>query len=129
MFPGWWVVLTSGFLSLWGHGYYSYGFSALFKPISSELGFSRVATSVPASIGRLEGGFEAPLTGWLTDRFGPKWIVLFGVFLIGLGFILMNFINSLWVFFVVWGIIVRSGMNIGLSLPLDCHSQSYALAA
>lgn len=119
IFFGWWTVLTGGVLSLLGHGYYTYGFSALFKPISAELGFSRTATSIPASIGRLEGGFEAPITGWVTDRFGPKWIVLLGVFLIGSGLVLMYFVNSLWAYYVVWGVILGTGINIGLSLPID----------
>ena len=75
--------------------------------------------SVPAGIGRLEGGVEAPLSGWLTDRFGPRWVVLFGVFVIGLSLILMNFMNSLWVFYAVWGVMLGTGVNIALSVPLD----------
>ncbi len=104
---------------MWGHGYQSRGFSALFKPISSELGFSRAVTSVPASIGRLEGGFEAPLTGWLTDRFGPRWIVLSGVFLFGLSLILMNYINSVWAFYVVWGVMLGTAVNTSATVPLN----------
>jgi sugar phosphate permease len=106
-------------LALWGHGYHAYGFSALFKPISSELGFSRAAASVAASIGRLEGGFESPLSGWFTDKYGPKWIVLAGVFFIGLSLILMNFINSLWTFYVIWGVMLGTGTNIALAMPLQ----------
>ena len=119
IFFGWWTVLTGGILALWGHGYHSYGFSALFKPIASELGFSRAATSVAASIGRLEGGFEAPLAGWVTDRFGPRLIVLIGVFIMSLSLILMNFIDSLWAFYVVWGVMFGTGFNIAVTLPID----------
>ncbi len=119
IFPGWWMVLAGGFTGLWGHGYAMYGFSALFKPIASELGFSRAVTSIAASVGRFEGGFEAPLAGWITDRFGPRWIVILGIFLMGLGLILMNFINSLWAFLIVWGGIVATGSNIGLTLPIQ----------
>ena len=88
---GWWTALAGGILALWGYGYQAYGISALFKPIASELGFSRTATSVAASIGRFEGGFEAPLVGWMTDRFGPRWIVFCGIFFISVALVLMYF--------------------------------------
>lgn len=125
IFFGWWIVLIGGILTIWGSGYQLYGFSALFKPISSELGFSRAATSVATSIGRFEGGFEAPLSGWATDRFGPKWIVISGVFLIGLSLILMNSIHSLLSYYIVWGVLLGTGINIGLALPLDTTIQNW----
>jgi len=116
---GWWTAIAGGIIALWGHGYHAYGISALFKPIATDLGFSRAATSVPTAIGRLEGGVEGPLSGWLTDRFGPRWVIFFGVLLIGLSLILMNFTNSLWVFYAVWGVMLGTGVNIALSVPLD----------
>ncbi len=112
-------MLTGGFLALWGQGFRIYGFSALFKPISEELGFTRAVTSVASSIGRLEGGFEAPISGWATDRYGPKWLIFGGVFVIGVGLILMYFIDSLWAFYVVWGVIVGTGANVALAIPLQ----------
>ncbi len=119
IFPGWWIVLATGFVTLWGHGYYSQGFSALFKPISADLGLSRAVTSVASSIGRFEGGLEAPIIGWLTDRYGPKWVMMFGAFLIGLGLLLMGVVNSLWAFYLAWGVVLGTGMNIGLTIPMD----------
>jgi MFS family permease len=119
IFFGWWTALTAGLLPFWAMGYYAYGISALFKPISSELGITRAMTSVAASVGRFGGGFEAPLSGWIADKYGPKWIVLFGVSLISLSLILMNFINAYWGYLVVWGIMLGTGVNVGLSVPLD----------
>jgi len=119
IFFGWWTVLTGSFLCLWGFGYYYIGMSALFKPIAMELGLSRAATSVAASIGRFQGGFESLLSGWLTDKFGPKIVVTTGVFLIGLGLVSMNFINSIWSYYLVWGVIAGSGVNIALTLSMD----------
>ncbi len=119
IFQGWWLVFATGFVTFWGHGFYTQGFSALFKPIAADLNLSRAVTSVAASIGRFEGGLEAPIIGWLTDRFGPRWIMLFGIFLIGLGLILMWFVNSLWAFYLVWGVILGTGMNAGLTIPID----------
>ncbi|MFC2006579.1 MFS transporter [Chloroflexota bacterium] len=119
VFFGWWAVFGGGILALFGYGFYTYGFSALFKPISSELGWSRAVTSVPASIGRFEGGIEGPVSGWATDKFGPRWVVFLGIFMVGLGLILMNFIQSLWFFYITWGVILGTGCNVGLSVPID----------
>jgi sugar phosphate permease len=118
IFPGWWIVLSGGFLDFWVYGYQGYGISALFKPIASELGFSRAAASVPTSIGRLEGAFESPLAGWFTDRYGPRWIIFFGIFLVGLSLILMNFINSLWGYYLVWGVMLGTGHNVSTTIPV-----------
>ncbi len=119
VFPGWWTVLAGSFISAWGIGFHVHGFSALFKPIASELGLNRSATSVAASIARLGRGIESPLAGWLADRFGPRLLVTIGIFITGLGLILMNYINSLWSFYIVWGVIIGTGFNIGLEIPLD----------
>lgn len=118
IFFGWWTVIAGGLVDLWGAGYQVYGISALFKPISQELGISRAVTSIASSIGRLEGGLEGPLTGWISDKYGPKWIIMFSVFCMALALILMNYVGSLWAFLVVWGVLLGTGHNI-LSLPLD----------
>jgi sugar phosphate permease len=119
IFPGWWTVLAGGLLALWGYGYNAYGISALFKPISQEFGFKRAATSVASSIGRFEGGIEGPITGWVTDRFGARYVILLGVFFMSLALLLMRLVNSLWSFYLIWGVMLGTGSNIALSLPID----------
>ncbi|MFC2010908.1 MFS transporter [Chloroflexota bacterium] len=119
IFFGWWTVFAGSIISFLGVGYHIYGISALFKPIASEMGFNRAVTSVAVAIDRLAGGFEGPLAGGLTDRFGPKWVIFSGVFLFGLGLILMNFINSLWAFYIAWGVILGAGASIAFGMPLD----------
>jgi len=118
-FPGWWIVLATGFVTFWAHGYYTQGFSALFKPISTDLGLSRATTSVASSIGSFEAGIESPLAGWFTDRFGPRRVIFFGTFLMGLGLMSMWLVNSTWAFFLVWGGIVATGLNVGMAIPVD----------
>ncbi|MBI4596070.1 MAG: MFS transporter [Candidatus Tectomicrobia bacterium] len=119
IFPGWWTVVTGSFMNLWGAGYTVYGFSALFKPMSAELNFSRAVTSVAASIGRLQSGIQDPVLGWMVDRFGPRRVVLFSIFLLGIGLMSMYFIYSLWAFYLVWGIVVGIGQNVSSGLPIN----------
>ncbi len=119
IFPGWWAVLAGTWLNFWGSAFAAYGFSALFKPISAELGFSRAATAVASGISRFEGGFLSPVVGWLVDRFGPRWVAVFGTFLFSLALALMYFVNSLWAFYLVWGVILGSGQNFSSGIPVD----------
>jgi len=119
VFFGWWMTLASGIMCLWGYGYHVYGFSALFKPLSEELGFSRTATSFAASLTRLEGGLEAPLVGWLSDKFGPRILVMVGVFMTGLGMICMYWVHSLLSFYLAWAVLCSTGINISLGMPME----------
>jgi sugar phosphate permease len=119
VFFGWWTVIAGGIITFWGMGFGTFGFTALFKPIASELGFNRAVTSVAASVGRAEGGFISPVVGLVIDKFGPKWLVFFGVLGMGASLVLMYFINSLWAFYLVWGVLLGIASNVGFMLPLD----------
>jgi len=119
VFFGWWTVLFTGMLSGMGHGFYTLGFSVFFKDLAAELGLSRALTSIGSGIGRLEGGLESALSGWLADKFGPKWVIFAGVCLTGLSLMLMYFVNSAWMYFLVWGFLIGSGLNLGLTVTVD----------
>ena len=93
IFFGWWSVLFIGIVSGLGHGYNTYGISVIFKPVAAELNLDRAATSWGPGIGRLEGGITSPLVGWLSDKFGPRGIIITGLFIAGAGLVLMNFIS------------------------------------
>jgi sugar phosphate permease len=46
-------------------------------------------------------------------------MVFFGVLGMGLSLILMNYVNSLWAFYLVWGVLLGIASNVGFMLPLD----------
>ena len=119
IFFGWWSVSFIGIVAGLGHGFNTYGISVLFLPISQELGLNRAATSWAPGIGRLEGGITSPLVGWLSDKFGPRWIVVFGIIVAGAGMIMMNFITEVWQYYVAWGALIGLGLNIGLTVAVD----------
>jgi cyanate permease len=119
IFYGWWIVLVTGLVSGLGAGFYYYGISIFFKDITSELGTGRAITSVASSIGRMEGGIISPITGWLGDKFGPRWLILTGTCLLSLGLALMYTITSVWAYFLVWGLVSGLGMNLGMTVAVD----------
>lgn len=116
---GWWINLVSGLLSGLSHGFIALGGSALFKPIASELGLSRAMTSVANSLARLEGGVQAPVTGVLVDKFGARWLLTVGGSLMIIGLVWMNYVTSVWTYYIAWGLVIATGYNIGFTLTLD----------
>jgi len=91
----------------------------MFKPIASDLGLSRAATSVVTGVRTLQTGVVFPIAGWLSDKFGPKWVIISGICITGTGFVLMNYINSAWAYYVVWGAIMGIGHSLGLTVAID----------
>jgi sugar phosphate permease len=116
---GWWTVIAGGITSMWSAGYYHYGFSALFKPISETLKLTRAAAAWPAAIGRLEGGIESPISGLITDKFGPRTIATLGALFFGLSLMLMYFVNSQWTFYLVWGVLLGTAYNLTSTIPVN----------
>ncbi|MEE9517479.1 MAG: MFS transporter [Candidatus Adiutricales bacterium] len=115
MFYGWRIVFFGFFINAFGVGTFFYGFSTFFNPMTEEFGWSRAKMAGVYSLSRLEGGIEGPLVGWLIDRFGARKLLLIGCVMTGFGFILISQISSLWHLYLVFGIILSIGYNMGFS--------------
>lgn len=85
-----------------GGGLHQFGFTVFFLPISQDLGLSRAATSLAFSLSRAQGAIEAPLVGYLIDRYGPRPILVTAVFLAGVGYILLSWVHSYTSFMIVY---------------------------
>lgn len=98
-------------------GVFFYGFSAFFDAILKDFGWSKGAASGAFAFQRMEQGIFGPIVGYITDRWGPRRALLFGAFLMGLGFILMSQINSLWQFYAAFGVLAL-GLGFGSFLTV-----------
>jgi MFS family permease len=89
------------------------------KPMTEEFGWSRSAFSGAMTIGTLLGGFVAVGVGPLIDRFGPRWTVAIGLFVVGGTLVLLSAITSLWQFYVleIIGRMVTMGI-VGLAVQV-----------
>ena len=119
LFFGWWITIVTSIISGLASGFATQGASAMFKPIAAELNLSRASASVATGIRSLQSGVMFPLSGWLSDKFGPKWVVITGLCIMGTGLVLMNYINSAWAYYAVWGLMMGLGQSLGLSIAID----------
>jgi MFS family permease len=119
LYFGWWINIAVSFFFALATGYAGQGASIIFKPLSRDLGLSRTATSIATGIGSLQNGITFPLAGWLSDKYGSKYLAVAGCCIMGTGLILMNFIQSAWEYYIVWGLLIAGGSTLGFSVSID----------
>jgi MFS family permease len=61
--------------------------------------------------------FSIIVSGKLYDRYGPKWVIAISSVFFSCGYMLIFFIDSLWQFYICYGILAAIGMG-GTSVPL-----------
>jgi MFS family permease len=113
-FYGYIIILASFFVMLVTWGIYT-TFGLFLKPFQDVFGWSNADISLAYSLSMIIYGVLGFVMGGLNDRFGPRIVMSISGVLLGLGFILMSRINSLWHLFLFYGII-GIGMS-GLWVP------------
>lgn len=108
-FYGWVVVLAGALIWALSVGMFQ-SFGVFFKPISSEFDWSRGLTSGGFTLFAVLMGFFSPLTGKLVDKYGPRIVILLGGCVMGLGFILLSQMHSVWQFYLYF---VMVGASMG----------------
>lgn len=124
VFYGWWIVVISVLVNAVPAGLYFIGFSVLFLPISRDLGISRAATSLPFSLTRVISGVQSPFIGMAIDRLGPGKVLFASVLIAGLGFVLLSFVDSYLMFFLVILLVLSPPMISGFdstSITATCQ--------
>ncbi len=99
VFYGWLIVGACFLLSMYLSGVVFYGFTAIFKPIADEFGWSYVEVSLAASLRGMEAGFLAPLLGLVVDRWSARKLMFGGALCTALGLFLLSRMQSLGVFY------------------------------
>ncbi|MDP2952694.1 MAG: MFS transporter [Chloroflexota bacterium] len=125
VFPGWWVLAAGSVIQSVGNGLLWFGSTVFFLPVLQDMGVSRAVLSLVFAARSLEGGLEGPLVGWLIDRFGPRWLVLAGVSIAGLGLILLALAPSFVVFVFIYVMLVGMGYNAGFFAPISTALNSW----
>ena len=115
-FYGYIVVAAALLIVIIAHGA-QYTFGIFFKPILTEFGWRRGATSGAFSLYLLLWGFLGIFVGKLNDSFGPRIVMIVCGFFLGLGYLLMSQISVIWQLYLFYGLIIAIGMS-GAWVPL-----------
>ena len=106
-------IVAAGFvisLLMWG-GHISFGI--FFKPLSLELEWTRASISVAYSVSNIVFGLSSIVAGRLTDRLGPKAVLIASGCFVGLSYLLLSQINTIWQLYLFYGLILGVGLGGG----------------
>jgi MFS family permease len=118
LFYGWWIAISAAALRFFSGGCFYYGFSVFFNPIRDTFNWSAADTSVAFTLRGVETGLFSPVVGALADRVSPRKLMVAGWTIIGLGFIAMSRINSLWAFYASF-VLIALGSSLGTGLVMN----------
>jgi MFS family permease len=110
IFYGWVVVVAGGLMGCIAIGSL-FSLAVFLQPMSEATGWSRTGISTAMTLDFLSMGVAAFGWGALTDRFGPRPVMLAGAILTGLGLALASRVDSLLQFQLVYGIVVGAAVG------------------
>ena len=116
---GWRVVIAGALAHAVSTGLGYFGLSTYFPSLEREFGWSRTAISGAFSLARVESGLLGPAEGYLTDRIGPRRVIIIGVALTVLGFLGLSLVNSLTMLYVVMVLGIVLGSSLAFYVPVS----------
>ena len=87
------------------------------KTIAADLDAPRAVPALAASLGWLGAGLGGIMMGWVAERIGVRWVVMFGAVNIGIGLAISS-IGTPWALYIGQGLFMGLLGNAGLFAPL-----------
>ena len=112
VFYGWWLVgVSMVMLTLMAVSVFQ-GLGTFLVALERQFGWSRTTLSGAFALARVQGAVIGPIEGFLIDRIGIKRMILIGYTTMGLGFLVLSQVQSIWQFYLGF-IIVTLGSGLG----------------
>lgn len=105
-----WVVVGATFVTLGLVYGVWYSYSVFLVAFLREFGWSRTLVAGVFSTFVIVHGVFGPLNGWLASRVGPRWIILVGGGVLGVGLALVAETTASWHLYATFGGIVALGV-------------------
>ena len=112
-----WYILASSFVILFFNSGARVSFGVMFKPMIAEFGWNRGSISLAFFVNMAFYALSLTIAGRFYDRYGPKWVIVISTIFLSAGFTLISLVDSLWQFFVYYGILAAIGLG-GTSVSL-----------
>ena len=117
MFYGWFIAALGALIIALGSSPVFYGLPVWNPVLRNAFSWSATQMSGAYAITQVQEGFLGPVAGYLTEKLGPRRMVLIGMGILGLGFVLFSLIQELWQFYAAF-CVISLGSSLGTWLPV-----------
>jgi MFS family permease len=118
IFYGWWIVAASFVVLMFHAGAAFYAYGRFMPTLIDVLGASTTAVSAAVSVYLLVLGLTGPIVGKLTEKYGPKLVLLCGGVIAAAGLMLLSLTSSLWHLYALY-FVVGLGMSGAGTVPVS----------
>ena len=101
-FYGYWIVSAGFAIMTLSSGLVFYGFSVLNKPIADDFGWSRGEVTAAFFAFMMAMAIVSPIVGQVTDKRGPRLVLLLGAIVTSLALVLLSKTSALWNYYLLY---------------------------
>ena len=113
-----WVALVGGVLGSTCCGLLLYAWSVFIKPLNDEFGWTRAEIAMAFSICAMAFGLTTFIAGKMSDKYGPRIVVVVGSIILAIGFVLSGYIQSKEQLYLTYGLIAGFGGGLVYLPPI-----------
>lgn len=117
-FYGWWIVLAGTAVLFVSSGIGFYGHGVILDPLRTAHGWSKATISSAVTLYFLTAGIMGMLIGRPIDKYGPKWVLIFGSIAIGSGFFFLSLVDAVWQLYAIY-LLMAIGFSCTSLVPVN----------
>lgn len=118
IFYGWWIVAACIVVTMLHAGAAFYAFGRFLPTLIEEFGSGTTVIAGAVSIYMLVVGLTGPVAGKLTDKYGPKKLIVIGAVIAAIGFMFLGLASAVWHIYICY-FVVGIGMSGAGFVPVS----------
>ena len=111
-----WVIVALAFGIQTASSSMRLAFGTFVDPLAETYGWSKGSIGLAYAIQFASSAAFSPVAGWMGDVYGTRRVLLLGVVLFSIGIMLTGTMDSLWEFYLYYGIIVGAALAVFMVL-------------